>query len=119
MKQQGTGHVGPNVQSLHNGSHDTKGPFPLADRLRKLEEQQARINAEIQRVRRWESQEERKRDTHHKILLGPMMLERVGDRKTSEKWAKAELDRFLKREQDRALFGLSPKAFDGSQPRRT
>lgn len=91
----------------------------MADRLRKLEEQRAWINAEIQRVRRWESQEERKRDTHHKILLGPMMLERVGDGKTSEKWVKAEIDRFLKREQDQALFGLSPKAPGSSQLRGT
>ena len=78
-----------------------------------------RNNAEIQRVRSRESQEERKRDARHKILLGPMMLERVGDGKTSEKWVKAETDRFLKREQDRALFGLSPKAPNSSQLRGT
>ncbi len=118
MKQQGTGQAGPDGQSSHNGSQDTKGPFP-SDRLRKLEEQRAWINAEIQRGRRQEIQEERRRDTRHKILLGPMMLERVGDGKTSEKWVKAEIDRFLKREQDRALFGLSPKAADSSQPRET
>ena len=93
--------------------------LPSADRLRKLEEQRAPINAEIQRGRRRESQEERRRDTRHEILMGPMMLERVEDRKTSEKWVKAEMDRFLKREQDRALFGLSLKALDSSQLRGT
>ena len=47
------------------------------------------------------------------------MLESVGDGKTSEKWVKAEIDCFLKREQDRALLGLSPKAPDSSQLRGT
>ena len=40
------------------------------DRIRQLEEQRARINAEIQRVRSRESQEERKRETRRKILAG-------------------------------------------------
>ena len=48
-----------------------------ADRIRKLEEQRARINAEIQRVRSRESQEERKRETRRKILAGAMVLDRV------------------------------------------
>ncbi len=45
-----------------------------ADRRRKLEEQCARINAEIQRVRSWESQEERKRETRRKIPAGAIVL---------------------------------------------
>ena len=48
-----------------------------ADRIRQLEEQRARINAEIQRVRSRESQEERKRDTRHLILMGAMLRDRV------------------------------------------
>lgn len=46
------------------------------DRIRKLEEQSAWINAEIQRVRGRESQEERKRETRRKIPAGAMVLDR-------------------------------------------
>ena len=48
-----------------------------------------------------------------------MMLERVGDGKTSEKWVKAEMDCFLKREQDRALFELPKRQTDGQEKGRT
>lgn len=80
-----------------------------ADRLRKLEEQRARINAEIQRVRSRESLEERKRETRRKILAGAMVLDRVARKDLSEKLFKADMDLFLERDQDRALFGLPPR----------
>lgn len=79
------------------------------DRLRKLEEQRARINAEIQRVRSRESQEERKRETRRKILAGAMVLDRVARKELAEKLFKDDMDRFLDRDQDRALFGLPPR----------
>ena len=79
------------------------------DRIRQLEEQRARINAEIQRVRSRESQEERKRDTRRKILAGAMVLDRVARGDLSEQLFKADMDRFLEREQDRALFDLPRK----------
>ena len=80
-----------------------------ADRIRQLEEQRARINAKIQRVRSRESQEERKRETRRKILAGAMVLDRVKRKDLSEKLFKADMDRFLERDQDRALFGLPPR----------
>ena len=86
------------------------------DRIRKLEEQRARINAEIQRVRGRESQEERKRETRRKILAGAMVLDRVARKDLSEKLFKADMDRFLDRDQDRMLFGLPPKASHGEDP---
>ena len=79
------------------------------DRIRQLEERRARINAEIQRVRSRESQEERKRETRRKILAGAMVLDRVARKDLSEKLFKADMDRFLERDQDRALFGLPPR----------
>ena len=81
-----------------------------ADRIRQLEEQRARINAEIQRVRSRESLEERKRETRRKILAGAMVLDRVARKDLSEKLFKADMDRFLEREQDRALFGLPKRS---------
>ena len=83
-----------------------------ADRIRQLEEQRARINAEIQRVRGRESLEERKRETRRRILAGAMVLDRVARGDLSEKLFKADMDRFLEREQDRALFDLPPRPAD-------
>ena len=83
------------------------------DRIRNLEEQRSRINAEIQRVRSRESQEERKRETRRKILVGAMVLDRVARGDLSEKLFKADMDRFLERDQDRALFDLPPKGSRG------
>ena len=38
-----------------------------------------------------------------------MVLDRVARKDLSEKLFKADMDRFLERDQDRALFGLSPR----------
>ena len=62
-----------------------------------------------------ESLEERKRETRRKILAGAMMLDRVARGELSEKLFKADMDRFLDREQDRALFELPPRPADSSQ----
>ena len=84
-----------------------------ADRIKKLEEQRARINAEIQRVRGRESQEERKRETRRLILMGAMLRDRIARKELPEKLFKADMDRFLERDQDRALFDLPPRPAKG------
>jgi len=81
-----------------------------ADRIRQLEEQRARINAKIQRVRSRESQEERKRETRRLILMGAMLRDRIARKDLSEKLFKADMDRFLDRDQDRVLFDLPPRS---------
>ena len=80
-----------------------------ADRIQQLEERRARITAEIQRVRSREGQEERKRETRRKILAGAMVLDRIARKDLSEKLFKADMDRFLERDQDRVLFDLPPR----------
>ena len=80
-----------------------------ADRIRKLEEQRICINAELQRVRSRESQAERKRDTRRKILAGAIVLDQVAWGEWPEKRLMAAMDRFLERDQDRALFALPPR----------
>ena len=87
-----------------------------ADRLRKLEEQRARINADIQRIRSRESQAERKRETRRLILMGAMLRDRMARKDLSEKLFKADMDRFLYREQDRELFDLPPKPLTRENP---
>ena len=79
------------------------------DRIRQLEERRARINAEIQRVRSRESQEKRKRETRRLILMGAMLRDRITRKELPEKLFKADMDRFLDRDQDRALFDLPPR----------
>ena len=86
-----------------------------ADRIRQLEEQRARINAKIQRVRSRESQEERKRETRRLILMGAMLRDRIARKDLSEKLFKADMDRFLEREQDRVLFGLPSRPVSNSK----
>ena len=80
-----------------------------ADRIRKLEEQRARINAEIQRVKGRAQQAERKRETRRKILVGSMVPGLVERGEWLEERLKAVLERFLERELDRGLFGLAPR----------
>ena len=80
-----------------------------AERIRKLEEQRARITAEIQRVKGRESHEARKRETRRKILVGAMVLDQVQHGEWPEKRLKAAIDRFLERDQDWALFALPPR----------
>ena len=63
----------------------------------------------FRRVRSRESQEERKRETRRKILAGAMVLDRVARKELAEKLFLADMDRFLKRDQDRALFDLPPR----------
>jgi len=79
------------------------------ERMRKLEEKRARINAEIQRVKAREHQAERKRETRRKILAGAMVLDRVARGEVTEKLFLDDMDRFLERDQDRALFDLPPR----------
>ena len=84
------------------------------DRLKKLEEQRARINAEIQRVRAREQQQARKDDTRRKILVGSMLLQLVEDGEWPEDKLRARLDTYLVRADDRALFEL-PKLDDAER----
>ena len=78
-------------------------------RVKKLEEAQARLNAELQRARGRLAQEKRKRDTRRKILAGAMALDRVERGEVSEQRFQADMDRFLDQPRDRELFGLPPR----------
>ena len=80
-----------------------------ADRIRSLKEQRARITAEIQRVRSRESREARKRETRRRILAGAMAEAMLARGEWSEEEFRADMDRFLERDRDRALFGLPPR----------
>ena len=78
-------------------------------RLQQLDEQVARIQAEKRRLKARASQEARKRETRRKILAGAMVLDRVARGEWPAEHFQAALDRFLERDQDRALFELPPR----------
>ena len=52
---------------------------------------------------------ERKRETRRKILVGAMVLNQVDQKPESNAALLRDLDEFLERDRDRALFKLSPK----------
>ncbi len=76
------------------------------EKLAKLEEQRARINAEIQRVRAREQQQVRKDETRRKVLIGAMLLGKARSDSDLKARLVQELDEYLERPHDRALFGL-------------
>jgi len=80
-----------------------------ADKLAKLEEQRARINAEIQRVRAREQQQQRKEETRRKVLIGAWMMSKVQSGEWPEQKLIEAMDSYLERDHDRALFGLPPR----------
>lgn len=57
-----------------------------------------------------EAKRNRTEDTRRKVLVGAMMLEHMEKNEATKASAMAKLDAFLTRDDDRALFGLSPKA---------
>lgn len=78
-------------------------------RLTKLEERRKQIDAQIQRIKSREQQQERKRDTRRKILIGAAVLERVKNGRWLEDRLRVMMDEFLTKEVDRRLFELPPK----------
>jgi len=82
----------------------------MATQLAKLKQQQEQLKARIQTLEAAEKTRERKKDVRRKILLGALMLERLkaGDARAGT--LKAELDEYLVRDNDRALFDLPPLA---------
>ena len=80
----------------------------MIDRLEKLKKQQEQLKARIQALEAGQKTRERKKDMQRKILFGSFMLQRVkeGDSRALE-W-QAQLDGYLTRDHDRALFDLAP-----------
>lgn len=73
--------------------------------LEKLKSQQEKLAARIQLMEARQKESERKKDTRRKILIGSYYLEQArGTQKMDE--LKQQLDKYLKRNSDRALFDL-------------
>ena len=75
--------------------------------LERLREQREKLNARIDSVEARLKTSERKQDVRRKILVGAYYLdEAIKNNKMDE--IKAFMDKYLKRDFDRELFGLEP-----------
>lgn len=76
--------------------------------IEKLKAKKAQIEAQIQMAKAREKVTERKKDVRRKILAGAYYLDRINKEKAFDELTKA-MDGYLVRDNDRILFGLSPK----------
>lgn len=79
-----------------------------SDALKKLLEQQSRLEARIQQLKSQEQNQERKNETRRKMIAGAFILEKHQRENTMDELVK-ELDGFLQNRKDRMLFGLEIK----------
>ena len=78
----------------------------MEQRLKQLKARQQRAEA---RKRTLDSKKKRHAETRRKILVGAIILAQVERGEFSERELNELLDRWLDRDDDRALFGLAPK----------
>ncbi len=76
-------------------------------RLARLKEQREKINVRIQSVEARLKTSERKKDVRRKILVGAYYLDEAVKNNGMDK-INAFMDKYLKRDFDRELFGLEP-----------
>lgn len=88
------------------GKSKEKGNGKLDGKIKKLEEQRAKINAEIQRIKARDAKEERKKETRRLILLGALVKKMLKDGHFKEEKVRHWLNEFVTRDSDRELFDL-------------
>lgn len=80
------------------------------DKLADLMKKEAELKAQIQAIKARESEDERKRDTRRKILIGGVVLSKVKRGEWNQEKLQALLNNELKADRDRELFGLPLQA---------
>jgi len=80
----------------------------MASKLEQLKKKQAQLTAQIKDVEAREKEKERKLETRRKILVGSFYLDKAKENGSIDQ-LKNELDSYLTRKDDRALFDLPPK----------
>ena len=81
----------------------------MGKKLDELLKKREQLNAQIQKERNKQSQQQRKEDTRRKILLGALMMEMIKKGELDEKKILKRLDSFLTKNIDRKLFALPEK----------
>lgn len=79
-----------------------------AEKLAKLEAQKQATERKIKALKEAEKTEKRKADNRKKILIGAMMLNKVEQNRYSYEALMRDMDSFLSRDNERALFNLKP-----------
>lgn len=81
----------------------------LEAQKQKLAEQAREVERKIQAIRARQQAAERKKDTRRKVLVGAMFLEKVERGEYAKQTLLDALDKFLIRDEERALFDLPPR----------
>jgi len=79
----------------------------VTKRLDKLQQKKKQVEAQIQKLRAAEKSRQRKQETRKKFLIGAYYWQKACDEQTIDALAK-EMEGFLTRNTDRALFELPP-----------
>lgn len=80
-----------------------------SDRLTRLREKKAQIDAQLKQLEAREREQERRNDTRRKIIVGALALEHAEKDEAFGAELYRLIARYVDRPQDRALFGLAPK----------
>lgn len=76
--------------------------------LESLLEKRKELDARIKGLQARAAEQKRKEDTRRKILVGALVLDEHQKKRTMDTLV-SQLDSFLNKDGDRALFGLAPK----------
>lgn len=78
----------------------------MTNKLERLEEKRAKINAQIQAVKNRETKKKRAEDTRRKILIGSYILAQIDKGAIVKTDIIDGLNDYLDKKNDRKLFGL-------------
>lgn len=79
---------------------------PTAEKIADLEKKEAQIRAQLNREKSKLKDDERKRDTRRKIIVGALALEHKDS--TFQETLRRLLNQYVTKPHDRALFDLPP-----------
>lgn len=82
-----------------------KSKLSKEERIESLKKKQGQIKAKIKDLEASDKSRERKRETRRKILIGAYYYDKAKEEKKMDE-IKSIMDIYLKRNYDRALFGL-------------
>jgi uncharacterized protein YcbX len=89
----------------------SKTSLAIEEQIKKQQEKLAQLKARKQaiesRLKATESKKNRAEDTRRKVLIGAAVLAQIENNPEAQERTKQMMDKFLTRDNDRKLFGLS------------
>jgi hypothetical protein len=90
----------------------SKVALAIEEKIKKQQEKLAQLKAQKQaidaRAKTLESKKNRASDTRKKVLIGAAVLAQIENNPEAQERTRQMMDKFLKRENERKLFGLEP-----------